>query len=88
MKKFFYNYWELLLLICLATAWSLVSIALSSSKDKTNPPTIELTNHDLMVIYQNGYIKGQSNAIYHFKDGKSHQIWLMDSAELSNRFFK
>lgn len=66
----------------------LCAVSCRNEKPFKKEPTIELTQSELMVIYENGYLNGRINCQLHSTDGKSAEIWSIDSATMSKRFFK
>lgn len=66
----------------------LCAVSCQNEKPVKKEPSIELTQSELMVIYENGYLNGKINCQLHSTDGKSAEIWSIDSATMSKRFFK
>ncbi len=48
--------------------------------------TINLSNSDIMVIYENGYLRGEINALSTHNKNESNLMWKLDSVNMLNIF--
>lgn len=68
--------------------FALFSCKQSNFSTGEKEPTIVLTQSFLMVIYENGYLKGIKNCQNYVDEETSQETWKLDSIELTTRFFK